>query len=365
MNLALIISFLTSGGAERASSELANHWVSENHQVTIITFASPDSKPFYHLDRNINLIQLDQGSTKTFLIIRLANILKRLFCLRKTLKTLKPNIVISFMDTTNMTTLLASLGLKTPVIVSERTDPNHHYLPSFYQKLRVFIYKKAAAVTVQTKAAADFFKNLKNICIIPNAISKPDVAKQMNSSSIQHIVSVGRLCPFKNFDTLIRAFANLIKHYPDLKLTIYGEGAERTNLENLIKKLNLQDKVYLPGAIENINEALVAADLFVFPSQYEGFPNALCEAMACGLPVIASNCSGNIDVVRDGIDGLLFPVGDITALTNIALALIKNPEQRQSLSENAKTICERFSTDRIYGLWDQIIEKCKIANIDK
>ena len=257
----------------------------------------------------------------------------------------------------NITTLASSLDLKIPIIVCERTHPKYYKIPFLYNKLRLLFYPKAACVIVQTESTAHYFKNLKNICVIPNVVLQPTIPKQDVTSFPNHIVSIGRLCPFKGFDTLIKAFSNLHQYYPDLTLTIYGEGDERKNLEKLITSLDLEDKVFLPGTIKNVQESLVKADLFIFPSHYEGFPNALCEAMAVGLPVIASNCSGNIDIVRDGIDGRLFPIGDTEALTKIALDLLQDPNQRMKLAQNAKKICDRFHPDRIFDLWDQAIVK--------
>lgn len=173
----------------------------------------------------------------------------------------------------------------------------------------------------------------------------------------KHIISVGRLCPFKGFDTLIQAFSRLYPTYPHLRLTIYGEGNERENLQNLINSLNLQERVSLPGATQEIHQKLLAADLFVFPSLYEGFPNALAEAMSVGLPVIASNCSGNIDIVRDDIDGRLFPVGDVLKLASIIEELVCDPNTRGRLGEEAKTVAERFHPDLIFHKWDQLIHE--------
>lgn len=99
------------------------------------------------------------------------------------------------------------------------------------------------------------------------------------------------------------------------------------------------------------------ADLFVFPSLYEGFPNALAEAMSVGLPVTASNCSGNIDIVRDGIDGRLFPVGDIPKLTALMEELLNDPNTRRRLGEEAKTVAERFHPNLIFHKWDQFIRE--------
>jgi glycosyltransferase involved in cell wall biosynthesis len=356
MHLTLIISSLDSGGSERNLSELANYLVSKNHQVSLVTLASPEYKPFYYLDPKVNLIQLNQSRPEFSIIRRLKNIFNRIFCLRKTIKSLKPDVILSFVDVINIMVIIATIGLNIPVIVSERTHPRYYRLPILYKKLRQFFYPKATIVIIQTQSAANYFKNLNNLFIIPNAVPKPTLVKQNIAASLpKQIVSVGRLCFSKGFDTLVYAFYKLSINYPDLTLTIYGEGSERKNLEALITSLNLQNKVYLPGAIKNIQEALIKADLFIFPSHYEGFPNALCEAMAVGLPVIASNCSGNVDIIRDGIDGRLFPIGDINALTKIALELLSDPKQCKELAENAKQVCDRFHPDRIFALWDQVV----------
>lgn len=355
MHLTLIISSLNPGGAERVLTDLANYWASKGHQVTLITLASPNAKPFYPLYSKVRLIQLDQTQNESSFLTRLGNILRRVFCLRKTLKTLKPDVILSFVDVMNLTTLLASTGLNIPVVVSERTHPAYHKLPSFYQQARKFLYPRASRVVVQTDSAADYFKKLSNLAVIPNAVKDPSFKKTNLSETVHQILSVGRLCPFKGFDTLIQAFARLHTHYPLLRLTIYGEGPERDNLQKRIASLHLQEKVSLPGAIQEIHKKLAEADLFVFPSLYEGFPNALVEAMSVGLPVLASNCSGNIDIVRDGIDGRLFPVGDVEKLTTLMEELINNPKQRQRLGEQAQSVCNRFHPEHIFKLWDEVL----------
>lgn len=360
MNIAIIISSLNPGGAEKVLSGIANYLTSKDHQISLITFSDSAASPFYSLASKINLIQLNQSYPVKFsLLIRLRNIVKRILCLRRTIQKLNPDVILSFVDVTNITTLAATIGLKIPVLVSERTHPSYHRLPKFYQIIRRIFYPKADAIVIQTSSAAEYFNgnSFTNIKIIPNAVPRPIQTKPdiISSSIAKNIVSVGRLCPFKGFDTLIQAFNQLLKVYPHLTLTIYGEGKERLNLERFIQSLDLQNRILLPGAIQNIQEALINADLFIFPSRYEGFPNALCEAMAVGLPVIASDCSGNIDIVRDGIDGRLFPVGDIQALTKITLELLEDGLQRQRLAEGAKEICDRFEPGRIFKLWDDVI----------
>ncbi|HRA43199.1 MAG TPA: glycosyltransferase family 4 protein, partial [Gammaproteobacteria bacterium] len=355
MHVVLVISSLNAGGAERVLSELANVWVSNGCQISLVTFSATTSNPFYPLDPKIFLVQLDKTRVGFSFLMRLKNIFVRIVSLRRAIQKLNSDVVLSFADVTNITTLIATIGLKTPVLVSERTHPAYHQLPKFYQKLRQIFYPIAASVIVQTNSAAAYFNTnrFKNIKIIPNAVLRPIQSKVANTSSsvVKNIVSVGRLHPVKNFEMLIKILPELLKKSPHLILTIYGEGSERLNLEHLIHSLGLHDKVSLPGTIQNIQDALIKSDLFIFPSQYEGFPNALCEAMAVGLPVIASDCSGNIDIVRDGIDGRLFPVGDMQTLTKITLELLEDGLQRQRLAEHAKEICDRFEPDRIFKLW--------------
>lgn len=357
MRLTLIIASLNAGGAQRVLCELANYWSGKGHHVSLITLDPPNSSSFYDLDPRIIQINLNQKTRYIFVVNRVFCIIKRLFFLRKTIRQLKPDRIISFVDITNITTLIASRGLKIPVIVSERTHPAYYQIPKLYQKLRSFFYPAASVVVVQTKSVATYFNPMQNIQVIPNSVTKPHQIKQNYSDRVQQIVSIGRLCPFKGFDTLIHSFANLVVYYPKLSLTIYGEGVERLNLERLIKNLDLEKKIYLPGTTTFVQEVLMKADLFVFPSHYEGFPNALSEAMAIGLPVIASRCSGNVDVVRDGIDGRFFPIGDVERLTTIALELISDPVQRQALGMAASKISARFNTECILSQWDQVIHQ--------
>lgn len=360
MHITLVISSLGPGGAERVLSELANYWVSQGHQITLVTLASPDTKPFYSLEHKINLIQLNQSQPESSLFTRLRNILRRIFCLRKTIRTLNPDMVISFVDVMNITTLIATIGLKIPVVVSERIDPNFYKIPKLYSWLRFKVYPLAYKIIVQTHGAVKYFpERFKSLVkIIPNPVKTPKLQKDKYPGQITKIVTTGRLDTQKDHKTLIYTFYNLLQHHPYLSLTIYGEGQERAKLEELITCLNLEGKVHLPGVIKDIDEALLKADLFIFPSLYEGFPNALSEAMAVGLPVIASNCSGNIDIVQDGVNGRLFQIGNVQMLTEIALEILSDPDQGAFLAKNAKKVCYDFGSSYVFSMWDKFILSC-------
>ncbi|HQS83371.1 MAG: hypothetical protein B7Y25_00190 [Alphaproteobacteria bacterium 16-39-46] len=364
MHIALVILTLGPGGAERVISNLANAWVEEGHRITLITLEHPSQKPFYPLNSKIKLIQLNPLSTKPpSWIGHLKNVATRLFSLRKTLKTENPDLILSFIDQMNVLTLLLTRGLKIPVIVSERIDPAFHPLPIIYKMLRRLTYPWASQIVVQTESAANYFsKELqKKISIIPNSVPVP---KQQLSTykKIKSIVSIGRLSPQKDYPTLLKAFKVLTINYPFLKLTIYGEGKERASLERYIQVLGLTDSVKLPGTVSNIEDVLLKADLFVFPSLFEGFPNALCEAMSIGLPVVVSNCSGNRDIVREGLDGLLFPVGDYRGLMFQIEVLLLNPAKAQGIGREARTISQRFSEQRILALWKNLMEEALSKN---
>jgi GalNAc-alpha-(1->4)-GalNAc-alpha-(1->3)-diNAcBac-PP-undecaprenol alpha-1,4-N-acetyl-D-galactosaminyltransferase len=357
MRISLVISSLSAGGAEKVMSELANYLDDIGYNVSLITLDNPNNKPFYPLNKTINLIQVNQISEGNNIILRICKLLKRILVLRKTLKKTKPDIIISFMDVINVTTLISSINLKTPVVVSERIDPNFHLIPFLYKKLRLFLYPKAQKVIVQTKSSAEYFslKTQKLIQIIPNPVKKFNEEKIFKSEIIK-IISLGRLDFQKDHKTLIKAFSFVSKQYPKLQLFIYGQGSEKNNLENLIKFLKLEEKVFLKGVTSDVESALLEGDIFVFPSMYEGFPNALCEAMSLGLPVIASNCSGNIDIIKDHFNGRIFPIGNVEVLANLMIEIIEDSQQRKTIAENAKKISDELNADKILKVWKYLIE---------
>ncbi|WP_010300381.1 glycosyltransferase family 4 protein [Candidatus Odyssella thessalonicensis] len=356
MRISFIISSLATGGAERVLSNLANYCSQQGHDVTIITFSTPESLPFYRLEPDIRLIPLGESNLTASPLQRLRSIFRRFNKLNKSLNLIKPDIVLSFITVSNIMAILAAARHNIPLIVSERTHPFYHFTPKFHVLLRRLLYPQAAKVIVQTQSIADYFNYLNNVAIIPNALQVPPLSKTaLVSTSPRHLVSVGRLIKSKGFETLIQAFKEVAEANPDLILTIYGEGEERPRLEELIRSLNLKERVLLPGTVPDVLTRLSQADIFVFPSHYEGFPNALGEAMAVGLPVIASNCTGNIDLIKDGINGRLFPVGDAASLASLMLELLKDTEQRQRLSFHAQQTTQLLDADKIHSQWQDLI----------
>jgi glycosyltransferase involved in cell wall biosynthesis len=180
----------------------------------------------------------------------------------------------------------------------------------------------------------------------------------IGASDKKHLISIGRLDDQKQFDLLIRVFANIAPIYQNWSLTIAGEGPLRHDLEQLVLSLGLVDRIKFPGRITNIGNELANADIFVLTSKYEGFPNALLEAMLLGLPCVAFDCpSGPREITMDGEVGLLVRLNDENGLQNALMQLMSSADFRQKLGSKARaSVIDRFSLDKILMQWDELFK---------
>ncbi len=342
-------------------SIMVNYWAAKGEKVTVITFAT-ESTDFYTLHPEVKRVALGLTAASAHLGEALKNNLRRLRRLRQEIRASRPDVVISFIHRMNMLTLLAVSGLGVPVIVSERSDVRKHRIGPFWSALRRLLYPKAHAVVVQSDAMhrwAETIVRKDRVYIIPNPVAPPaaSLAGAVSSPAGLGVVAIGRLSFEKGFDLLLRAFEKCAAEHPDWSLVILGEGAERGRLTELATKLEIEDRVRMPGVVREPVAVLRGAGMFVMPSRYEGFPNALLEAMACGAPVVSFDCpSGPAEIVRDGVDGVLVPPEDVDALASAMRRMMSHESERERLASRAPEVLQRFGVEKVMETWERVIE---------
>ncbi|WP_411280385.1 glycosyltransferase family 4 protein [Gemmatimonas sp.] len=352
-----MIASLGSGGAERVMLSLCAEWAARGDHVTLLTF-DDGRHDFYPLPAGVTRIALDiAGPSKTpFGAIR-ANAL-RLGTLRRALRSTSPDVILSFMDRTNISTLLAVRGLDIPVVISERTDPRRNGVDTAWSMLRRVAYRWATGLVVQTERVrpwAEAHVSPARVHVIGNPLREVAPPAVSAGDRAARIAAVGRLIPLKGFDTLLRAFALVRVTHPAWRLVICGEGPLRSALEAQRSALGLEDVVSLPGRTNAVDEVLAESAVFVLTSRYEGFPNVLLEAMACGCACVATDCdSGPSELLADDSLGLLVPVDDAVALAEALTRTLDDAAYRSRLGESARESTQRYAMAHILKAWDVV-----------
>jgi glycosyltransferase involved in cell wall biosynthesis len=359
LRVTFVIFSLGAGGAERVISIMASYWAARDWPVTLLTIVDGREPPFYSLHPAVRVRHLGVAAESSNPLKRVVGAVQRIVALRPALVRDRPDLVVSFMDRTNILTLLASRRLNVPVVVAERCDPRHNPIGHAGSFARRLLYRHASRVVVQTDQARGYFPPAirRRTAVIPNPVLDgcPCAPPLGRASGARRLIAMGRLTEQKGFDLLIRAFALLATRHSQWSLTIWGEGPCRAELEALRDELGLRASVCLPGRTKDPRQRMCEADLFVLSSRYEGFPNVLCEAMAAGLAVVSFDCpSGPADIVRDGVDGLLVPPGDIAALASALDRLMTDDQERQRLADRATEVVARFGLDRVMGMWQEV-----------
>lgn len=258
---------------------------------------------------------------------------------------------------------MAKTGTKVPVLISIRTDPAGHY-DALSDKVQIpFLFPRAAGCVFQTEGQREFFAPYlqKNSRIILNPIHDKYIGVPEPEKRKKEVVQSGRLVDFKNQPMLLQAFIEVHKKHPDYVLKIYGgdsfDGTKEI-LESIIEKNGAGAYIKLMGASDCLEKDLADAAVYAFSSDWEGLPNALLEAMALGLPIVATDCpcGGPRTVMKDGVSGLMVPIKDAKAMEEGINRLIENPALGQELGRNARKIGEIANGTAIFEQWRDYIE---------
>ena len=349
MKIAFVTSTLTSGGSERVMSLLANQLAERGHEVEII-----------NLNKHIVFYPIHEKVMLSFAEDEVGiSILKKITWLRKHIKKEQPDVVIPFMEAVYCVTLFALIGIKVPIVSSERIDPRKS--PFVRNILRRIFLPLTSRLVVQTRDIKAFYPYFiqKKTSIIYNPVSET-VFHLQDEPKEDVIISVGKLDKQKNQKLLINAFADIAEDFPNWKLVIYGEGSERYALESLVERLKIKDKISLPGRCEKVIEEMNKAKVFAFSSDFEGMSNAILEAVCVGLPVVTTNVSGATELVKEGEGGFVVPIHDGKALANRLKILLKDESLMQKMAQHNKATAKHFKLGMIVDQWESLIlQICK------
>ena len=346
-HISFVIGGMTRGGAERVISILANYYAATGWKVDIVMLLN--NKLEYDLNCNIKLINMTVDEEN-----KIKSAPKWVTLFRKYIKESNPDVIVSFVARINIVVLLATLGMKIPVIISERNDPAADGRSKIIDVATKLLYRKAKVIVYQTERSKNYFKGkIRSLgVIIPNPIAITCTAQKSKNK----IVSVGRLAPQKNQRLLIDSFNEVLKKHPEYSLYIYGDGILKDQLETQIINLGLEKKVFLPGNKPDVHKEIADAKVFVLSSDYEGLSNALLEAMMMGFPCVSTECAGADEYIINGENGILVPLRDKDSMVNAINYIIENQDAALDMGEKAKESVSKCSIEFIMRKWNKIIE---------
>lgn len=353
--ICLVIHSLGIGGMERVMAQLATRFAEKKntdiHLVLIginreIVYEVPDTVTIHRPDFTFNNSRRKIETLRTIRFIR------------RTVREIGPDSVLSFGELWNNMVLLSLYGLSVPVYISDRSRPGKN-LGKFHNMLRNRLYPTAAGYIAQTKEAERVCKYYgwnENIKVIGNPIRKVKKISGVKKENI--VLTVGRLIPTKHIDRLIKIFASINK--PNWKLVIVGGDSLRLKLSDELKKLisslEIENSIYLEGEKRNVDEYYQRSKIFAFTSSSEGFPNVIGEALSAGIPVVAYDCiAGPEDLIQNGKTGYLIKQFNDEMFKSKLNYLMENEDQRLKMGINGRKSVREFSVKKITDIFYNFI----------
>lgn len=364
MKIIFLISSLNSGGAERIASTLCNAWSHRGDSVLLVPTFSGGGQPFYEMNDGVKVAYLSDLLVPSDR--KGKRYVERMLTLRRLVRDAEPDVVVSFLPNVNIAAMAASAFSGVPSVICERSDPSMMPLGRFWRTACNLFYRYADLLTVQTEAVRrsihTVYGGLERVAVVPNPLPERVLDYRADlcvPKARRVLLSLGRLSEEKRVGQIIDAFSELASDFPEWDLHIYGDGPERDLHASTIKRNGVEDRILLRGRTETPWGVMASADGFVMNSRFEGFPNALLEAMGVGLPCVSSDCpSGPREITRGGKDALLIPSGDVPALRSALARLMGNSDLRIDLGARAReSVIARYSLDAVLSVWDDLFRQ--------
>ena len=355
MNIVFVIATNTSGGAERVISILCNYFAEIGDHVTLINF-DKDSD-FYKVDNRVNTIKLAKkySNLETCKSVIYKQFKLLLYMIRE-LKQIQPDVVIPFLFNSELPTILASICLRIPCITSVRNSPEVY--PKYQRLFRRSIYPKLAGIVLQSQTVSKHsdFEKVYNKTVIMNPLNiRMDC--NTNKRALGKIISVGRLNKQKNHELTIRAVCEIKNEFPEIELHIFGTGELENSLKTVAQGYSSGNCIVFHGAVPNAIEKNQDAQLFIMSSDYEGFPNALVEAMAYHIPVVSTDFDTGVarELVGNDENGYIFEIGNKEQLKNKIRYALTNLCETEKKADKALEMCEMLDYKTIGRQWKSFI----------
>jgi glycosyltransferase involved in cell wall biosynthesis len=339
----------TLGGGERIVLRLASLLPQYGYRASILTFsADPESPGLQSPPCPIYLLPL----RRTYDL----SALRAAFALRQFLRQQRIEIVQTFFESSDLWAGFVTKAMSDAKLIWSRRDmgilrdSKHHVA---YRLMSGFP-DKVFAVSEQVRRHCIEVDRIEppRVQTIYNGLDLADwdaVSRPVPHASGPVITTVGNIRRVKGHDVFIRAAASVVEQFPHASFSIAGEILDTEyfqELETLVRDHNLSDRFHFAGGVTGLREYLSAADIFVLPSRSEGFSNAIIEAMAASLPVVATNVGGNAEAVQDGVSGFIVPSEDTGALAAAIVRLLSDPEKARVMGAAGKKLAaEKFTTD--------------------
>lgn len=356
MRILFLLSSLETGGAERVGANLCSEWAADGHAVTMMpTFRHATALSAFPVDPRVRILPIADICDGT------VGWLPKVAALRREIRFGAYDVVCSFLTNVNVLALVAAIGTGCPVVVSERTYPPAFNCGRILSLARRMLYPRAAMVVMQTKDGLSWLSQAvprARGAVLPNPLRYPlpnhqpchEVADVVTPDR-RVLLAVGRLSEEKRFGWLISQFANVAAAHPEWSLVILGGGPEEEDLAQIVRRYGLGNCIKLAGMTGNLDDWYRRADAFVSVSRFEGYPNAIAEAVGYGLPSLAVDClTGPSELIVDGENGILLPSNASDAQLSDGLAKLMTTPLPKS-EDHARSLQRRLALPTVAEQW--------------